>query len=301
VETAPTHRTLLDEWRWRLDILNRRPGSAAPLAKERARVLDFLIHRYRDSPEAQRPAPASPRAEFQVNQRAIVVLHHIWEGRVGGVKTPQEAQARVAAILRRISPQASDDEPEPGVTGVLALDHQEADAPDDPRVYSDDGEPTASRGRVRNAGNAASQARNLSLPGWEALQLYRRIVRPGVDDVQAAEVLTLGGNRAALNYALYAWRELIEAGRTNKAWWVLHRFLATPEPTGAVIETVREFLAHDSAKVRWAALDILCRIGTLEDIGLLDDLLALPSAADEHPQERAALLRTMRSIAETTR
>jgi hypothetical protein len=53
--------------------------------------------------------------------------------------------------------------------------------------------------------------------------------------------------------------------------------------------------------VRIAALDILRRIGTLEDISLLDDLLALPLTADEHPAERAWLLYAMRSIAANTK
>jgi hypothetical protein len=66
-------------------------------------------------------------------------------------------------------------------------------------------------------------------------------------------------------------------------------------------EGVRESLADSNAQVRLGALDILARVGALEDIGLLSDLLALPLAADEHPAERAALIRTMRSIAETTR
>ena len=99
------------------------------------------------------------------------------------------------------------------------------------------------------------------IPNSVALDLYKRIVRPGVDDLQAAELLIQGQNRAALNYAVYAWRELLEAGRTNQAWTVLHCFLAKPEQTGVVIEAIREFLAHDNAPVRFAALDVLRRIG----------------------------------------
>ena len=28
--------------------------------------------------------------EFQVDQRAIVVHHHLWEGKVGGIKKPAQ-------------------------------------------------------------------------------------------------------------------------------------------------------------------------------------------------------------------
>ena len=81
---------------------------------------------------------------------------------------------------------------------------------------------------------------------------------------------------------------------------MLNRSLAEMEPAAAVAEAVRDSLADSDAQVRLAALGILARIGRLEDIGLLSDLLALPLAADEHPDERAALVRTMQRIAETS-
>ena len=300
METAATQRTLLDEWQCRLDLLSRRQGDAAPFAKERARVLNFLIQRYRKSPEAQRPAPPRPKLDFQVNQRAIVVLHHIWEGRVGGVKSPQEAQTRVSTILKRISSPASIDAPENTAPDVFASDSPGADTVVNALASSNNSEQITSH-PTKNARRAAGPTRRPFHPESAALDLYKRIVSPGVDDVQAAESLIQDRNRDAIHYALYAWRELAEAGRTNQAWCVLHRFLATPEPTGVVLEGVRESLAHGSAQVRIAALDILRRIGALEDISLLDDLLALPPTADEHPAERATLLHAMRSIAEATR
>ncbi len=277
LETTPIFRTLLDEWQWRRDALNLGLDSATPFARERARVLDFLIHRYQNSPEAQRPAPAKPKADFQVNQRAIVVLHHIWQGRVGGIKSPQEAQARVSAILKRISLPPSTEEAEATEADVLT--------------------PDGGSGKAV----AASPPKGPTLPTWMALQLYQRIVSAGADDVQAVESLACGRNRSALLYAVYAWRELVGSGRTTQACNMLHRFLATAEPSGVVIEGVRESLAHGNVRVRFAALDILGRIGTLGDIGLLDDLMALPLAADEHPAERPTLLRTMRAIAEGRR
>ncbi len=188
MKTAPTIHTLLDEWHWRRDRLNREPGSAACFAPEQIKVLDYLIGRYQDSPEALTPVRVRPMTEFHVDQRAIVVHHHLWEG------------------------------------------------------------------------------------------------------VQ---------NRSAVRYAMFAWRELLGSGRENEAWKVLDRSLAEMKPAAAVAQGLRDFLADSDAQVRLAALDILPRIGTLEDIGLLSDLLALPPAADEHPVERAALLRTMRGIAES--
>ena len=39
-------------------------------------------------------------------------------------------------------------------------------------------------------------------------------------------------------------------------------------------------------------------LGNLGDVGLLSDLLVLPPLEDEHPDERAALVQAMQSIAQ---
>lgn len=270
--TEPVACTLLEEWRARRDVLTRGQGATSPFAKERARVLDFLIRRYADSPEAQRPAPVRSQADFEINQRAIIVLHHRWAGRVGGVKTRQEAQTRVATILKRISSPPSS---------------EESDAPAVPD-YSD-----SLKCRVE-AKPCTSQARPQA---WEVAELYQRLLMPDADDVEAAMLLTEGRTRVALRHVVYAWRELAAADRVNRSWTVLHRFLARPDPTELVIESVRESLAHDNGRARLAALDVLGCIGTLADISLLDDLLALPPAPEEHPEERRFLLQAMRNIA----
>ncbi len=302
MNTLPTSLTLLDEWQWRRDRLSRSPGGRAPSAREQIKVLDYLIRRYHDSPEAQRLAPVRPLAEFRVNQRAIVVHHHVWEGRIGGVKNVQEAEARVSAIVKRITSHASSDASKSGAAAACAYDDQEADDRIDPGVWG--GILNRIRKRTLRGGDeaiAAALAKNPVLPHSVAQLLYHRIVKPGTDDESAAELLAQGRSRAARNYAVYAWQELVAAGRKNRAWAALKRFLAAPEPSATVAQEVRNSLAHGSPRVRLAALEILARIGDLEDIGLLCDLLNLPAAADEVPEERPALLRAMRAIAETTR
>ena len=57
-------------------------------------------------------------------------------------------------------------------------------------------------------------------------------------------------------------------------------------------------MANSDAAVRLEAIDILGRIGTLDDIGLLSDLLSLPPLKDEHPDERAALARAMQRLSQ---
>ena len=59
METPPTIRTLLEEWHWRRDRLNRSAGGAA-VRRAQIKGLDYLIGRYHDSSEAQRPVRACP-------------------------------------------------------------------------------------------------------------------------------------------------------------------------------------------------------------------------------------------------
>ena len=63
-------------------------------------------------------------------------------------------------------------------------------------------------------------------------------------------------------------------------------------------ELIRERLADDDAPVRIAASHLIAKIGDLDDIGLLSDLLALPESSDEDPNERDAITAAMRTIAE---
>jgi hypothetical protein len=299
--TAPTLCTLLEDWRRRRDLLSRGPGSDMPHAKQWLRILDSLIHRYANSAEAQRPAPTPPKADLQVYDRAIVVLHHLWNGKVGGIKTPQEAVARVTAILERMSSHDVTADAETPDADALGNANRDDEGAVDEHVWSHVAAWTFKGFRYVDAKIEAALAVNPVFPYKVAIYLHKRVVNPATEDLRAAGLLIQGRNRVALNCVIDAWRELAESNRINRVWKVLNRFLASPDPTPLVIDRMRWFLAYNNAQVRLAALGILAHIGTLEDIAILNDLLALPLAADEHPAERAALLRTLQSIAEGTR
>jgi hypothetical protein len=298
----------LYEWQSRRERLICGGEDAGLYTKVRLRVLDYLIHRYSDSSEAQRPATTGPSTDVHVNDRAIVVLHHVWDGRVRGIKTWQEAEARMAAILKRINSHDSAAESETGGAAVLAAENPDDDRAIDPAVWSRiaawacryfrEGEPKISPRADRII--AAALAENPFPPQAVALYLYQRIVKPGSKDLRAAELLIQGRNRIALNYVVYAWRELAASGRTDNVRKVLDEFLAETESV-TVDDGLHESLAHGSALVRLAALEILGRIAALKDVSLLNDLLALPPAADEHPSERPAMIRTMWRIAQAAR
>ncbi len=194
-----TLNTLLDEWQWRRERIARGPWLGSQFAAEQVRVLDYLIHRYSNSVEGQRPA-LSPRAPaVQINDRAIVVLHHVGKNKVVGIKSAQEAESRAARILKRMASATSADPADESAVGRFAHDDAE------------------------------------------------------------------------------------------------------PDSQMIVIERIRLRLSDASAQARLAAVEILGSIGDLEDIGLLSDLLALPPAADEAPEERAAQIRAMESLAHQDR
>ena len=54
--TDPTARTLYDDWKARRERLAQASGGAAGHQAVEMRLLDYLLRRYQDSPEAARPA-----------------------------------------------------------------------------------------------------------------------------------------------------------------------------------------------------------------------------------------------------
>lgn len=299
MSAGSTSPTLLNEWRARRDRLARGGDGPALFAREQIRVLDYLIRRYQDSPEARQVVPARPRMDLQVAQRAIVVHHHLWEGKVSGVKTRQEAESRVSEILGRLHSHGSAAEPDDSALSNCPFDDPEPGGVTyNPLVWNQIVRWTRMGMPPADAMIAAALTKNPFLPQSVAEHLYRRIVKSDGGDLRAASLLVRGRNRIAVNYAVFSWRELTQSGRMQGPLTALYEFLSAQGPRGTAADAVRLALAHDSVQVRMAALNLLARIGDLEDIGMLSDLLSLPPAPDEHPKERAAIARTMRRIAE---
>ncbi len=122
-ETPPSQRsesagpTLYEDWVARRRQLAEAPQPLGQHREVMLRILEFLITRYRDSPLAERPARFPLQANLMVNERAIVVHHHLKPIEGGRVKSPQEAQQRMAALVKRITsygPEGDFDEAEEG-------------------------------------------------------------------------------------------------------------------------------------------------------------------------------------------
>src|SRR5205085_2701119 len=105
--------SLIDDWRLRRDRLLQTFDLPESYRQSQLQVLDYLVHRYQDSPLADRPARFPLRTEFSMNERAIVVHQHLWGGRVGSAKNHSEVHNRISEIVTRMQSTAPPiDEPE---------------------------------------------------------------------------------------------------------------------------------------------------------------------------------------------
>jgi len=284
-------RTLLEDWQARRDRLAADAGPIPQYAALHLQVLGYLIERYRQSAEAALPARFVPACDLAVNPRAIVVHHHLGEGVLGGVKTRHEAAARVTAVLSRLTAPS---------TAASATPPDDAPWPGEPQYVASAKWAKALRAiaRGRDAHGQIEEAlRSHPAAPEQALRyLHRCLLDADVIDAYALALLARCQNPAAVGYAVLAWRQRIEAGCGEDLQREFEQFFARPAVRPQAAERLRVELAADDPRVRLAAIELLGRLGTLSDIGLLSDLLALPPLADEDPGERPALLRAMQAI-----
>ena len=109
--TDPNVRTLYDDWQARRQRLERMPGEEADYRAVEIRLLDYLLRRYRASPEAARPARFPLPTGLFVNHRAIVVHHHLGRGAIPNITNEQEAEIHVRAIVARMQTPATAAQP----------------------------------------------------------------------------------------------------------------------------------------------------------------------------------------------
>jgi hypothetical protein len=258
--------TLLADWRMRRDRLNSADCAPAQFRETQLRVLEYLIGRYTDSPDALRPARFPAIAQFHSNDRAIVVHHHLGQGRVGGVNTEAEAERRVNGIFARMAdttdagPQTSE---------------------------SDQWIETVSTCRGERISNRA----------WARLvRALRNLGKVEKVDMRAVRLFAASHDCNVASLAVRAWRKRVAAACDDQATTLLRTYLTRPTHREAALEPLRGLLADDNPEVRLEACKLIGEIGTLDDVSLLSDLLSLPTSDDESPQERRALADAMHEI-----
>jgi hypothetical protein len=262
--------TLWEDWLARREHLAVGRLPCSPHDEMQIRVLDYLLDRYRDSPEAARPARRPESYKLFVDGRAIVVYHHAWAGRVGGTKSSREAGERVSSILQRMQSSSRK---------TPATDAGRSTLPESGEIV-------------------AAFGAKVSLTYTVVRRLYKRIASLSSQDVKAADLLVRSGSSEGVGLAVKVWRERAAAGCRDPVAQTLQRGFAEPAVRDMAAHRVRELLADSSPKVRMQAAKVLAKIGSLDDVALFSDLLNLPPQTDETPQEREILLEAMQSLAE---
>jgi hypothetical protein len=302
MSSSGTATTLYDDWQQRRGRLVQVGGADNPLQVPHMKVLDYLLHRYQGSPEGQRPARFRLHTKLHWDDRRILVHQHLGGGKVGGVKSQEEAEERVVSVLERMT---SPDEDPDRETIADELDEQaEASFKKPlfaPRVMKWASFRRSIRWGIRPYRMMRAQLRKDPYLPPDILQHLENWLSDVLsEDEWAWELLCMCRNHSALDHALAAWRRRVADGPADDQLRKdMEDFFCEEERRELVAEKMREHLAHENSAVRLASTRILADIGELQDIGLLSDLLSLPESADEQEQERPALIEAMRRIAES--
>lgn len=110
--------SLYEDWLARREQLAGARASLRQHEEMMIRVLDYFLERYRDSPVAARPARFPLRSGLVVNERVILVHHHLKPIEGGSVKSPQEAERRMAAMVERMTSRGEADDIDDAVVGA---------------------------------------------------------------------------------------------------------------------------------------------------------------------------------------
>lgn len=288
-------RTLVEDW-----LVRRQRVAASVTMPEQHRqmqlqLLDYLIRRYGDSPEAARPARFGSSFEFYSNDRTIVVHHHLGRGKIAGVRNQAEAKRRVGDILshlRSVHEPKADAVPAHNdfATWVDDLDQR----PDVPERAWGQILRAVHRGRSVHQAIAAALETSPYLPRAALAYLCRCLSGPWCD-MATADLLFQCRSDDVPGYAVRALRERVSKGCLDDDVTSKLRAYLVGEPSA--LDGIRARLADANAEVRLAATDLLSDAGTLDDVALLSDLVSLRPLDDEDPRERQALLDAMWSIA----
>lgn len=290
MNVTKTAKTRIEDWQDRQRYL-KSLASKHPRIALQIKLLDFLISRYGDSEVAQQPVRVSFQRKFQWNDRRITVHHHLGRGKVAGVQNQEDAEHRMAVLVQRmISDERREDErSEPPKVRV---------APRTPVVYNN------TDWQIKLGWNVDGAIRE-ALANYPILSetclknLSARLSDVTYDDKSALYLFLKCENRNILAWTVRIWRERVVQGRpTGLITETLEARLLATDSHSRDAELIRERLADDNAQVRMAACRMIAKMGDLDDVTLLSDLLALPPSSDEAPNERDALLAAMKSIAE---
>lgn len=290
--------SLYQDWAERREELAQRIHSEDPKAQALLRLFDYLLERYRDTDRANRPALFPRRKPLHVNERAIVVHQHLGRDIASRVKTHEAAEQRVREGLGRLAVDQQKD--------AATASAEELMPPPIPQGRS---KPTRPFTTLSWCGRRLHPKwdweihfalnRSPFLPATVVEQLFRRIEERDrqEDAMRAARLLIRCENRNMVQRVVRAWRRRIVKNAVDDVTRLLTEYLLDEKRRPEKLERLRMTLTDENARVRLSVIALLSRIGTLDDIGILSDLLLLPQLPDEDPNERAALMEAIERLA----
>jgi hypothetical protein len=294
-------RSLYDDWQLRRERLLHDLHLDDQYRQMQIQLLNFLINRYCDAPEARSPARFPLPAEFTFNERAVLVHHYLWPGQVGSTKSIFDVRRKVSGIVERMqnppSPfetdEPEDDDGESKVTpATTAADAMRRNSKLEPifRAFEDFKAFLADVFSGRRGQAVRLRVRNKKLR-----RSFAKLSNPKNHDSLLVSQVMSQDHPNLTQYALRAWRERVKAGGSDEIAERLR--LMFYRANDADLDSVRAMLADVNPAVRMQAVSVLGEYGTLDDVALLSDLLALPPQPDESPRERATLRMAVKQIA----
>jgi hypothetical protein len=295
--------TLYDDWRVRRERLLAEAVQAGDGYHEvLIKLLDYLLKRYQNDAAALRPARFPLPSEVVWKQRTMVVHRHLRSKDQAPIRESGEAQTRASRILSRIAAQAPQESV--GIPGGGALgtgDFQSLLKASVESIPWTLGRFTVSVDRTQflcaNFTRLARPDQDMLMRRWFERLLPTDDRAPDFEMARDAWIgLTCSGREDYLEYVFQLWREYLLAPRCD--YWLSETedVLRIPFNRERVADLLRSELANDRPPIRLRALTLLRELGSLDDVGLLSDLLALPKQEDEAPEERETMLETLKAL-----
>ncbi|MCY3021798.1 MAG: hypothetical protein NTW87_22535 [Planctomycetota bacterium] len=297
--------TRLEDWQQRRQYLVTSVAALGRIHREaQVQILDHLLARHRDTPEAAEAARFPMRAGAHLDGRVAVVHHYL--GAHAAVRAQVSAEIRAAVILGRIAqvhPQ-SHAERKPASVASWLLAQVETRS-----VYWSSGylqnELLARIGRAVQASIPQDYVyltvldrlqAGPRIPDWAIMYMFERLDDPALSSASAAGLFVCCQNESVLDCAVLAWRDRLAANGPDSITRGLDQVFFQPHWRSKAADRFRGELAGSSPVVRIEALKIIEKLGGLDDVVLLLDLLALPPMRDEDPCERDAALQAARKL-----
>jgi len=282
-------KTRLADWTDRREELLLQPKPST-FQSMQIKVLGYLIERYRDSPVAQVPARFAPTKPFYLNRRMIVVHEHLRLGHGKPTHNRESAERQIISSVHRMSDPSQVDE-----RALLEFPL--------PRRPFRPGRTWMTTWRLLGALGCSDSMLRKAVTAYPVLpevclrKLASRLADTKKQDIAALVILGQCENESVPHLLLNVWKTRVLAAKSqDRVRDGIVTRISSERFREQSVQFLRECLGDESVNLRLAAIDLLAKIGNLDDISLFADILRLPP--DDLPlNETQAILSAMESIA----